>query len=113
MRIDWGYMYVAAPVSAKATQFISNNSQSVGSFTSTPMPATAAGGEDAFLNTVIPFGKVGNTAVEKFIEVGYDDGYSVQYFGKNLRPWWNKDGKKTIVGELKQAATITKHYRQM
>jgi hypothetical protein len=103
MRIDWGYLYVAAPVSAKATQFISNNSQSVGSFTGTPMPATTAGGESAFLNTVIPFGKVGNTAVEKFVEVGYDDGYSVQYFGKNLRPWWNKDGKKTIVGELKQA----------
>jgi hypothetical protein len=105
LRIDWGYLYVAAPVSAKATQFISNNSQAVGSFTGTPMPATTAGGEAAFLNTVIPFGKVGNTAIEKFIEVGYDDGYSVQYFGKNLRPWWNKDGNKTIVGELKQAAT--------
>jgi hypothetical protein len=105
MRIDWGYMYVAAPVSAKATQFITNNSQSVGSFTSTPTAPTAKGGEDAFLNTVIPFGKVGNTAVEKFIEIGYDDIYSVQYFGKNLRPWWNKDGNKTIIGELKQAAT--------
>jgi hypothetical protein len=105
MRIDWGYLYVAAPASAKATQFVSNNSQAVGSFTGTPTPATIAGGEAAFLNTVIPFGKVGNTAVEKFIEVGYDDGYSVQYFGKNLRPWWNKDGNKTIIGELKQAAT--------
>ncbi|MCQ6959324.1 glutaminase family protein [Mucilaginibacter aquariorum] len=104
MRIDWGYMYVAAPVSAKATQFITNNSQSVGSFTSTPTVATAKGGEDAFLNTVIPFGKVGNMAVEKFMEIGYDDIYSVQYFGKNLRPWWNKNGNKTIIGELKQAA---------
>lgn len=105
LRIDWGYLYVAAPASAKATQFISNNSQDVGSFTGKPTPATVAGGEAAFLNTVIPFGKVGNVAVEKFIEVGFDDGYSVQYFGKNLRPWWNKDGKKTIIGELKQAAT--------
>nr|WP_067054321.1 glutaminase family protein [Mucilaginibacter sp. L294] len=105
LRIDWGYLYVAAPVSAKATQFISNNSQAIGSFTGAPTPATVAGGEAAFLNTVIPFGKVGNNAVEKFIEVGYDDIYSVQYFGKNLRPWWNKDGNKTIIGELKQAAT--------
>lgn len=104
LRIDWGYLYVAAPASAKATQFISNNSQAVGSFTGAPTPATTAGGEAAFLNTVIPFGKVGNAAVEKFIEVGYDDIYSVQYFGKNLRPWWNKDGNKTIIGELKQAA---------
>ncbi|MES2062106.1 MAG: DUF4965 domain-containing protein [Bacteroidota bacterium] len=105
LRIDWGYLYVTAPVSAKATQFISNNSQAIGSFTGKPTPATVAGGEAAFLNTVIPFGKVGNTAVEKFIEIGYDDIYSVQYFGKNLRPWWNKDGNKTIIGELKQAAT--------
>jgi hypothetical protein len=109
LRIDWGYLYVAAPASAKATQFISNNSGAVGSFTGKPTPATVAGGEAAFLNTVIPFGKVGSAAVEKFIEVGYDDGYSVQYFGKNLRPWWNKDGKKTIVGELKQAATDYKN----
>jgi hypothetical protein len=104
LRIDWGYLYVAAPVAAKATQFITNNSQAVGSFTGTPTAATVAGGEDAFLNTVIPFGKVGNTPVEKFIEIGYDDIYSVQYFGKNLRPWWNKDGGRTLIGELKQAS---------
>jgi hypothetical protein len=104
LRIDWGYMYVAAPVSENALQYITKNSQTVGSFTGIQKASTTTVGTSVFLNTVIPFGKVGNTAVEKFIEVGYDDIYSVQYFGKNLRPWWNKDGNKTIDGELKQAA---------
>ncbi|QHS56922.1 DUF4965 domain-containing protein [Mucilaginibacter sp. 14171R-50] len=104
LRIDWGYLYVAAPAAAKATQFISNDMQTAGSFTGKSMPATTAGGEGAFLNTVIPFGRVGSAAVERFIEVGYDDGFSVQYFGKKLRPWWNKEGRKNMLGELKQAA---------
>jgi len=36
--------------------------------------------------------------------VGYDDIYSIQYFGKNLRPWWNSDGNNTIENELSKAA---------
>ncbi len=32
-----------------------------------------------------------------FIMIGYDDIYSIQYFGENLRPYWNRDGNRTIV----------------
>ncbi|MFD0793911.1 glutaminase domain-containing protein [Mucilaginibacter litoreus] len=103
LRIDWGYMYVAAPTAENASQYISNDDEAIGSFAGAIKPA-ATNGTSVMLNTVIPFGKVGNAPVEKFVELGYDDIYSVQYFGKNLRPWWNKDGKKTIIGELQQAA---------
>jgi hypothetical protein len=102
LRIDWGYMYIAAPVSEKVTQSITKDSQA-GSFIA-QKGATVTGGTSVFLNTIIPFGKVGNTPVEKFLEIGYDDIYAVQYFGKNLRPWWNRDGRKSLNGELKQAA---------
>jgi len=30
------------------------------------------------------------------IMIGYDDIYSIQYFGENLRPYWNRKGNKTI-----------------
>ncbi|GGG99266.1 glutaminase family protein [Mucilaginibacter phyllosphaerae] len=104
LRIDWGYMYVAAPVTAKASQYISNDSQALSSFVSGQKATAVTSGTSVCLNTVIPFGKVGTVPVEKFIEVGYNEIYSVQYFGKDLRPWWNKDGNKSIEGELKQAA---------
>jgi len=52
------------------------------------------------LNTVIPFGTVGKTAVERFVELGYDEIYSIQYFKNNLRPWWNASGKATMDGQL-------------
>lgn len=32
--------------------------------------------------------------------IGYDDLYSIQYFGENLRPWWNRKGDRTIVDEF-------------
>ncbi|MFD0767283.1 glutaminase domain-containing protein [Mucilaginibacter lutimaris] len=104
MRIDWGYLYVAAPLASNASQYITTDAEAIASFVNSKKISTTTGGTSVFLNTIIPFGKVSSAAVEKFVELGYDDIYSVQYFGKNLRPWWNRDGKKTITGELKQAA---------
>jgi hypothetical protein len=37
--------------------------------------------------------------------VGYDDLYSIQYFGENLRPWWNNDGTQTMAQQLEKAWT--------
>ncbi|HXO74880.1 MAG TPA: DUF5127 domain-containing protein, partial [Puia sp.] len=68
LRIDWGYLYVAA----------ANAKQSV----------TPDAGKSSMLNTVFSFGEVGAIRQNKFIMVGYDDIYSIQYFGTNLRPWW-------------------------
>lgn len=35
--------------------------------------------------------------------IGYDDIYSIQYFGDNLRPYWNNDGKQTILDAFTSA----------
>ena len=32
--------------------------------------------------------------------LGYDDIYSIQYFGTNLRPYWNSKGDRTIEAEM-------------
>ncbi|WP_419698457.1 glutaminase domain-containing protein [Mucilaginibacter sp. NFX135] len=104
LRIDWGYMYVAAPKSANAQQYVSTSKQSVDSFFSGDSKSTAKEGSNLVLNTVIPFGKVGKTAVSKFIELGYDDITPVQYFHTNLKPWWQNAQTKTIEQVLAKAA---------
>ncbi|GAA4314638.1 DUF4965 domain-containing protein [Mucilaginibacter gynuensis] len=105
MRIDWGYVYVAAPKSAGATQFITSEKEAIGAFRKGSVVSTASQGKKLALNTVVPFTKVGAAPVSKFIELGYDDIYSIQYFKTNLRPWWNLSGKETIGGQLTKAAT--------
>lgn len=104
MRIDWGYFYVAAPKANDVKQFISPVKDAVDAFRKGSSVSTASKGTALSLNTVMPFGTVGKTEVERFIELGYDEIYAVQYFGNNLRPWWNNSGKETMEAQLNQAA---------
>ncbi|MDR3697373.1 glutaminase domain-containing protein [Mucilaginibacter sp.] len=104
LRIDWGYMYVAVPNSKNAVQYITPEEGALGSFLSKKYTSATGKGKQLSLNTVWSFGSVGTAPVEKFVEVGYDDRYSVQYFGQNLKSWWNADGKETIEKELNRAA---------
>ncbi|WP_316800976.1 glutaminase family protein [Pedobacter frigidisoli] len=104
MRIDWGYFYVAAPKSSGSIQFVTSEKDAANAFRKGNAASTAKQGKMLALNTIIPFGNVGKNKVEKFVELGYDEIYSVQYFNKNLRPWWNTSGKETIEGQLSDAA---------
>jgi hypothetical protein len=104
MRIDWGYFYVAAPKTSNAIQFVTAEKDAADAFRKGNSASTAKQGKMLALNTIIPFGAVGKAVVEKYVELGYDEIYSVQYFNKNLRPWWNTSGKETIEGQLTAAA---------
>ncbi|MEP6612167.1 MAG: DUF4965 domain-containing protein, partial [Mucilaginibacter sp.] len=104
LRIDWGYMYVAVPSPTGAVQYITPQSDAVNSFLNKGVNTTVTKGRQLSLNTVLDFGSIGTTAKDKFVEVGYDDIYSVQYFKQNLKPWWKTSGA-TIETELNTAAT--------
>ncbi|MEP7257629.1 MAG: DUF4965 domain-containing protein [Flavitalea sp.] len=104
LRIDWGYMYVAVPTSDQPVQFITTEKESARAFFSGSTATSIQEGRQLALNTVIPFGKIDASPVEKFIAIGYDDVYSIQYFSKNLRPWWNNSGKETMDALLSKAA---------
>ena len=104
VRVDWGYMYVAAPKSSHVMQFITTEKDAINAFSDNHSASTKMSGKRLALNTIIPFGSVGKLPVSKFVEIGYDDIYAIQYFGKNLRPWWNNSGKETIEGQLTLAA---------
>lgn len=102
LRIDWGYMYIAAPSSAMVKQSIGpgNTMQAF-----TPVNTPQKTGKKLFLNTIFSLGKIDVAPKEALLMVGYDDLYSVQFFGQNLRPWWKKDSTNTIENELSRAAT--------
>ncbi|MBE9583478.1 DUF4965 domain-containing protein [Mucilaginibacter sp. JRF] len=112
MRIDWGYFYVAAPKASGATQFITTAGQAADAFRKGSSVSTIAKGKSLSLNTVVPFGSVGKAPVERFVELGYDEIYAIQYFNTNLRPWWNNSGKETIEGQLTNAAADYKTVMQ-
>ncbi|HEV7622258.1 MAG TPA: DUF4965 domain-containing protein [Flavisolibacter sp.] len=105
LRIDWGYMYLAAPT-ANAVQYISTAEDLVNQFTKGKFAEQAnITGKKLMLNTVLDFGSVGAVASSKFLLMGYDDLFSVQYFGDNLKPWWKKTDADNIEAQLKKAAT--------
>lgn len=105
IRIDWGYLYLGVPKSSNTKQYVTSQKDAVRSFTSDSATTTIRTGKRLALNTIIPFGKVGSTPVSHFLEIGYDELYSIQYFHHNLRPWWNKSGNETFDNLLMNSAT--------
>lgn len=106
VRIDWGYVYVAVPESQKSTQFIAPVAVSPALFQSGGIPVNAGQvkGTKYALNTVLDFGLVDHHAKQQFVMLAYEDLESVQYFGKNLKAWWNDDGSRTFGSLLQKSA---------
>ncbi|WP_031426958.1 glutaminase family protein [Flavimarina sp. Hel_I_48] len=102
IRIDWGYMYLAAPKEAKTTQSITEASGVSGIFSSENASKSVDSGKNLMLNTLFPKEKL-SEAKEHLIMLAYDDVYSINYFGEQLRPWWNLNGKNTIENEMELA----------
>ncbi len=103
LRIDWGYMYVAAPAAADVKQSISTADDFLQAFTP-QASAMNLTGKHLVLNTVFDLGVVSASPKEKMILLGYDDLYAVQYFNTNLSAWWKKNDTYTIGKELIKAA---------
>lgn len=92
-------------MSAKAKQNFSSTIDAVSTFiTGGGLTGTKGLGKNLTLNTSVSLGKIGSTAKEQVFLLGYDDLYSIQYFGENLRPWWKKTDQNTIENELDLAA---------
>lgn len=84
VRIDWGYLYLAG---GKATE---------------------ASAEGSLLKLADNPGRV--SASEGHWLIAYDDIFSVQYFGQNLRPYWNRNGNSSIEEQISLAE---KEYRSI
>jgi len=111
VRIDWGYFYLVGKQD-KSTSFsindcgttkkeFSENGKLSGIVNKNLSPEMEKQMTSLALSQEV--GKVGSKAVSNKIMIGYDDLYSIQYFGENLRPWWNNDGANSIISEFAKA----------
>lgn len=110
-RIDWGYFYLAAP-SGKGRLSLGDYWEMKDVFASTgmlPEGSDTASAADLLKPSVSlayakDLGAVGARTVAGYILLGYDDLFSIQYFGENLRPYWNRTGDRTMAGQLASAS---------
>lgn len=94
LRIDWGHLLV----SGAGSGYLGEENKALSQFgaegtlpfdePSKPSP-TSANIVAAF---ILPFSQVGAKAVSKHLIVAYDDLYSIQFMGHNLRPYWRRNG---------------------
>lgn len=109
VRIDWGYFYLAAEkentyCSIGGSETLRTNFVE-GIKTESLNKSENNGDKLALIHSL---GNVSNAAGK--IMLGYDDIYSIQYFGENLRPYWNRKGDQNIVDIFKRA---NKEYAQL
>lgn len=104
VRIDWGYFYMAAP-KAGIEYGVGSSSDLRNSFAAGKSVGAQTSGDnaDGQMALVRNFGKVKNA--KGMLMIGYDDMFSIQYFGQNLRPYWNRKGNKTIESQFEAAAS--------
>ncbi|MGN8058504.1 glutaminase domain-containing protein [Pedobacter sp. 22163] len=105
LRIDWGYLYVAVPARFNATQFIGKQNESLKSFVNSkyPIQTEVLNSKSLNLSSIIPFGSVSSTPVDKYMMLGYDDLKSVEYFGEKLQPVWRQAGSQQFEDQLAEA----------
>ena len=102
-RINWGYAYLAGNVKevrgavgnshALLESFVTNG-QLPGS-DDAQMPRAVKDGQPV-MALVLDVGSVGATPVSRHVMVAYDEISSIKYFGKNLRPYWRRNGASAI-----------------
>jgi hypothetical protein len=109
LRIDWGYLYVAAPDGAgfelaAVNQLARGRFITLGALPETDdlEPPAQTSRNQAVLAAAITLRSVGAASVSRHLMLAYDDLFSIQYFHRNLRPYWARNG--STAGDLLQAA---------
>ena len=82
LRIDWGYLYVAAPRTGLGAP--------TGVAAKSGAPPQPAGTVTAHISFDLK--GVTDEPVSRWLMLAYDDLYSIQYMKKNLRPYWRRNG---------------------
>ncbi len=108
-RIDWGYVYAAAPAQ-HADAVIGPSSKLAAGFVGlakfpgaddSRMPR-AANDQEPCLAFQFDLGRVGINSVSRHLMVAYDEIFAVKFLGRKLRPFWRRNGA-TALGLLESA----------
>ncbi len=109
LRIDWGYLYVAAPSSSSTRDVVAPVKSDIFTFLKKGILPEAQSSTPVTPSTAMPamafefeLGKVGAGRVERHLILAYDQIYSVEYSHQRLRPYWRL--KRSSAAELVQEA---------
>jgi hypothetical protein len=105
LRIDWGYLYVAAPGTQSPHNVVANVDAVISTFAGegslpsadTRMPRPPRDGMPT-MAAAFELGKVGADPVERHLILAYDQTYAIEYFHKPLLPYWRL--KRTKMSDL-------------
>lgn len=95
IRIDWGYFYLAAPPQP-GVQLVRTNTRdrlpwlTAGKLASVQTEAALSDRLIPHAAATIDLGAV-SAPVSRTLLAAYDDVYSVEYFGRKLRPYWRRN----------------------
>ena len=108
LRIDWGYFHLAVPDGAGAQMAAASDALrqfaergSVPAADDMDMPRQPRDGA-AHLAVLLPFGDVAAQPVQRHVLLAYTEDYEVEYLGRKLRPYWQRNGE--TVGDMLVAA---------
>ncbi len=98
-RIDWGYIYAAAPTK-DADAVVGSSAKLVAGFVEHgKLPRTddsrmprAAREQEPCLAFRFDLGPVGKEPVSRHLMVAYDEIFAVKFLGRKLRPFWRRNG---------------------
>jgi Domain of unknown function (DUF4965)/Domain of unknown function (DUF1793)/Domain of unknown function (DUF5127)/Domain of unknown function (DUF4964) len=102
LRIDWGYFRLAVPSANpdQAKTQLSESANAVDSFVTNgklpdaddlDMPRMPREGA-AHLAAMLPLGQVSGTPVSHHLLLAYTEDYAIEYLGRKLRPYWQRNG---------------------
>jgi hypothetical protein len=99
LRIDWGYFHLAVPksedaVTARAEDAVREfaTQGKLPANDAIEMPRAPQHGA-SHLALELRFGSVRTEPVVRHAMVAYTEGYAIQYLERNLRPYWQRNGK--------------------
>lgn len=110
LRIDWGYLYVAAPSEAGVSEAAVDRQAAIQAFldrgeapdTDDLSPWNALRRRTQALAYVFDLGEVFANPVARHVVLAYDDIFSLEYFQRRVRPYWRRKGAQA--GDLLTAA---------
>ncbi len=116
LRIDWGYLYVAAPRQGQVAAVVSDHQSARKGFAAGRLPEADDRSMPRPANRDWPvaamrfdLGTVGPEPTRRWLMLAYDDVYTIEYLGTRLRPYWRRSG--TEAPQLLQ--TAARQYREL
>src|SRR5205823_565908 len=97
LRIDWGYLYLAADRAEGVSEFLGERALARTSFDrsgrlpdSDDLAEPRRGGPVLAMTQAL--GRVEAQPVSRYLMLAYDDVYAIEYFQRRERAWWRRNG---------------------